>query len=102
MRARDESGSLPMHIAASSESTDVLQYFVKNYPSALNVKDSVSILNVRDSVSALNLKNSVSFYIKHKLFDKNIIQQKQFYSYVNIITIDKIRKNDQVNRHYRN
>lgn len=43
MRARDESGALPIHIATASESTDVLEYFIKNYPNTLNAKDSVSI-----------------------------------------------------------
>lgn len=43
MRARDESGALPIHIATASESTDVFEYFIKNYPNTLNAKDTVSI-----------------------------------------------------------
>ncbi|GIX90735.1 uncharacterized protein CEXT_88121 [Caerostris extrusa] len=40
LKARDDMGSLPVHIAATKDSTQVLEYFIKNHPNILNSKDA--------------------------------------------------------------
>ncbi|XP_054709445.1 myb-like protein X [Uloborus diversus] len=40
MRARDETGALPFHIAAAAGATQVLHFLGKNFPNMLNVKDA--------------------------------------------------------------
>ncbi|KAG8192459.1 hypothetical protein JTE90_017989 [Oedothorax gibbosus] len=40
LKARDDFGSMPIHLAAMTEPSDVLQYFAKNFPNLLNLKDA--------------------------------------------------------------
>lgn len=74
MRARDESGSLPIHLAAASESPDVLDYFTKNYPSALNMKDSTgkTVLHIASQKGNVTLCKM----LKQAGADPKILDQK--------------------------
>ncbi|CAL1264912.1 unnamed protein product, partial [Larinioides sclopetarius] len=40
MKSRDDMGSLPLHIAVTSDQSEVLDYFLRNHSNVLNCKDS--------------------------------------------------------------
>ncbi|KFM80385.1 Espin, partial [Stegodyphus mimosarum] len=74
MRARDETGALPLHLAAALESHHVLQYFADHYPSTLNVKDAMG----RTALHIVSQKGNHSLYkmLKQAGADPKILDQK--------------------------
>ncbi|GFQ86589.1 uncharacterized protein TNCT_494191 [Trichonephila clavata] len=74
MKARDDMGSLPLHIAASTDSSDVLDYFMKNFPNVVNAKDAMgkTVLHIASQKGNLDLCKQ----LKQVGADPKILDQK--------------------------
>ncbi|GFW23205.1 uncharacterized protein TNCV_3803051 [Trichonephila clavipes] len=74
MKARDDMGSLPLHIAASTDPSDVLDYLIKNFPNVVNAKDAMgkTVLHIASQKGNLDLCRQ----LKQVGADPKILDQK--------------------------